>query len=456
MATVHLARAHGPGGFERLVALKAMHPHIASEPDFVDMFLDEARLAARIHHPNVVGTSDVQQDESGLFLVMDYIEGAALQIILRDLWLRGQNVRLDVALRIFLDALAGLHAAHELTDSDGQPFHLVHRDVSPQNILVGTDGVARLTDFGVARARSRLATTQGGQLKGKLTYMAPEQVRGEPVDRRTDLYAAGVVLWEMLAGQRLHRGDNDGAIVQCILEGVSRSPRDASPEVPEPVSDACMRALCFEPDDRFATAADFAEAIEAAADEAGVHIATARAVSVFVRELNLHTRPSDLRAARANAPTLPAPLLCEQPTVRERVTSVDNEGIAPPSSSRRSGVVSVFPSDRERLASSRMSFLVGAGILAVATAAGWLVSSIGSEPPELVPPLVATGGVPLEPPSVVHVPPSHSLPVAEEAPKSTPAPPAVSRERRADTSSKQSMTPTRAAPSPTSFRPREL
>ena len=220
MATVHLGRALGEGGFERLVAIKVMHAHLADEPEFVAMFLDEGRLAARIRHPNVVGTIDIQQDEQGLFLVMDYVDGPSLQKVLRAVSKKsGGAPPLDVALRVFFDALAGLHAAHELRGGDGEPLHLVHRDVSPQNILLSVDGITKITDFGVARAESRLQTTRAGVVKGKVCYMAPEQIRSEPIDRRADVYAAGALLWELLTGQRLIRGDNDGAMMEQILRG---------------------------------------------------------------------------------------------------------------------------------------------------------------------------------------------------------------------------------------------
>ncbi|HLM75303.1 MAG TPA: serine/threonine-protein kinase, partial [Polyangiaceae bacterium] len=161
MATVHLARTVGEGGFERLVAIKVMHPHIATDPAFVAMFLDEARLAARIRHPNVVATHDVQKSPAGVFLVMDYIDGPSLHHVLRSLHERDRVLPLDITLRIIGDALAGLHAAHELCGDNGEPLNLVHRDISPDNILVGNDGLARITDFGVARAESRISTTSG-------------------------------------------------------------------------------------------------------------------------------------------------------------------------------------------------------------------------------------------------------------------------------------------------------
>jgi serine/threonine-protein kinase len=283
MATVYLGRALGAGGFQRLMAIKVMHPHIAEDPDFVAMFLDEARLAAGIHHPNVVGTFDVEQGSDGLFLVMEYIDGPSLQQLLRELRKRSMPLPLPVALRIFLDILAGLHAAHELTDSEGAPLQLVHRDISPQNVLVGRDGIARITDFGVARAEARISSTKGGQLKGKLPYMSPEQVREGPVDRRCDVYAAGCVLWEMLVGQRLFRADNDGALLHVVMAGAKRAPRDVNPAVPPAIDAACMRAL-EDLESRYPSAAAFAEAVEEAAAEAGVAIAAPRTVGALVTQ----------------------------------------------------------------------------------------------------------------------------------------------------------------------------
>ncbi|HTN87430.1 MAG TPA: serine/threonine-protein kinase, partial [Sorangium sp.] len=293
MATVYLGRAVGAGGFERLVALKMMHPHIAAEPEFVAMFLDEARLAARVRHPNVVATFDLVEDP--LFLVMEYIEGPSLHLLLRTCARAKRPVPLGIALRIFLDVLAGLHAAHELTGSDGEPLHLVHRDVSPQNVLVGIDGVARITDFGVARAETRLMSTQGNALKGKLAYMAPEQIRAQQVDRRSDVYSAGVVLWEMLTEERLFKADNDGALIAHILQGPPTGPRGVMPSVPAAIDRICLRALSTDPDDRFPTAAAFAEALEeAAAQTPGLAVSSPRAVEALIKEVGLRGSPDGL------------------------------------------------------------------------------------------------------------------------------------------------------------------
>lgn len=309
MATVYLARSTAVGGFERLVAIKLMHPHIANEPDFCAMFLDEARLAARIRHPNVVGTHDVQQGEGGLFLVMDYIEGPPLVLLLRTVARNEDQVPLDIALRIFLDALAGLHAAHELRANDGTPLNLVHRDVSPQNLLVGEDGVTRITDFGVAHAEARLSTTRGRSVKGKIAYLSPEQIETGKVDRRSDVYAAGIVLWEMLTLKRLFKQDNEGMTLAKILQGDKPSPLEFRQDLPPSVVAAVMRALERSPDARFASASEFADGLEAAASAAGIRIASTRAVSAFVRALGvdysakapLRLPPSEPSAAKTLA-----------------------------------------------------------------------------------------------------------------------------------------------------------
>src|SRR5262245_34519927 len=196
MATVYLACSTGMAGFEREVALKLTHAHLRDSPEFVTALIDEARLAGRIRHPNVVSVLDVAEDPEGLFIIMDYIEGESLAGLQRILRKRDIRMPLDVALRILDDILEGLHAAHELTENDGSPMHLVHRDVTPHNVLVGLDGISRLTDFGVAKAVTRLTQTASGLVKGKVAYMAPEQAEGTELDRRCDVWAAGVVAWE--------------------------------------------------------------------------------------------------------------------------------------------------------------------------------------------------------------------------------------------------------------------
>jgi serine/threonine-protein kinase len=285
MATVFLARLGGVGGFQRFVAIKRLHPHLAGEEEFVEMFLDEARLAAGIHHPNVVPILEVGASERGYYIVMEYIEGDTLARLLARAATSGRAMPAPVGLRIVLDMLAGLHAAHELRDHQGNPTELVHRDVSPQNVLVGMDGIARITDFGVARAASRLSATRVGQLKGKIAYMAPEQASATPVvDRRADIFSAGIVLWEVLAARRLFKAENDAATLSRIMSEPIPHLRQLNHAISPHVSDVVMKALERDPARRYPTCAKFADALERAAN-ASMSIASGRELGAHVSEV---------------------------------------------------------------------------------------------------------------------------------------------------------------------------
>ncbi len=285
MATVYLARLTGVGGFQRFVAMKRLHPHLATEREFVEMFLDEARLAAGIHHPNVVAILEVGASSVGYYLVMEYVEGDTLARLLARASSRGTRIPPGITIRIALDMLAGLHAAHDLRDDRGQPVQLVHRDVSPQNVLVGSDGITRITDFGVARAASRLSATRVGQLKGKIAYMAPEQAQGdERLDRRADVFAAGIVVWEALTGKRLFKSENEAATLSRILTESAPTLLEFAPDVGPAISATVMRALARDRDARFASAAQFADALEASA-QGDVRPASARELSAYVQEV---------------------------------------------------------------------------------------------------------------------------------------------------------------------------
>ncbi len=285
MATVYLSRLTGVGGFQRFVAIKRLHPHLANEKEFVEMFLDEARIAARIHHPNVVPILEVGASPVGYYLVMEYIEGDTLARILARAAQRGKRLPVPIALRIALDMLSGLHAAHELRDDAGEPVNLVHRDVSPQNVLVGIDGIARITDFGVARAASRLTATRVGQLKGKIAYMAPEQAAGEEsLDRRADVFAAGIVIWEELAAKRLFKADNEAATLSRVMTEPVPPLSMVVPGLSVQLSNVIMRALERDPNRRFANCAQFGDALEAAAT-GKEKIATPRELAAYVAEV---------------------------------------------------------------------------------------------------------------------------------------------------------------------------
>jgi serine/threonine-protein kinase len=283
MAGVYVARAIGVAGFERLFAIKVLHPHLAHEEEFISMFLDEARLAARIRHPNVVPTIDISDTpDAGFYLVMEYIEGDHLGALLQRAWKLGKRMPFPVTLRILVDALEGLAAAHNLTDEAGRHLQLVHRDVSPHNIMVSTDGIARLTDFGVAKAEVRLSTTREGQFKGKLAYMAPEHASDGDADQRSDLFSMAIILWESLAGRRLFRAENHAATLNKICLEPIPLLSSADPGL-APFDDLLAKGLARDPNDRFQSAEEFAEAIEESAALLG-GLAKAREVAQLVRE----------------------------------------------------------------------------------------------------------------------------------------------------------------------------
>ncbi|AKT44042.1 serine/threonine protein kinase [Chondromyces crocatus] len=262
MASVHLGRLMGEVGFTRMVAIKRLHPHYARNPEFVAMLTDEARLAARIRHPNVVPTLDVLAEDGELFLVMDYVHGESLSRLWREALRGGALVPPRIAVAIISGALYGLHAAHEARSEAGEPLGLVHRDVSPQNILVDVDGVARVLDFGIAKAAWRMQTTQEGQLKGKLSYMSPEQLGGPRLDRRSDLYSLSVVLWEMLTGVRYVDSHDFGVVMQKVLQEPATPPSATTPWLPTALDEVVLRGLSRDPDERFATGKEMALALE--------------------------------------------------------------------------------------------------------------------------------------------------------------------------------------------------
>ncbi len=262
MATVHIGRLLGPVGFCRTVAVKRLHPMFARDPEFVSMFLDEARLAARVRHPHVIQTVDVVATKGELFVVMDYVEGESLARLMRALRNSEGLMPLRVVSAIVSGALQGLHAAHEAKDERGADLGIVHRDVSPQNVLVGVDGLARVLDFGIAKATGRMQTTREGQVKGKLAYMAPEQVHGETMTRTADIYAAAIVAWETITAQRLFRADNESAVLAKVLAGDVAPPSTLVPEVPKELDAVIMRGLARDPALRFATAKEMAQALE--------------------------------------------------------------------------------------------------------------------------------------------------------------------------------------------------
>ncbi len=294
MASVWIARQRGKHGFEKLVAVKTILPNYAEEPRFQQMFLDEARIASGVEHANVAQILDVGEQHGVTYLVMEYVDGDSLSRVERAASKSGSPVPLGVALRVMADVCGGLHAAHELRDAGGQLLGVVHRDVSPQNVLVTTQGVAKLIDFGIAKARDRMGgDTNADQVKGKVQYMAPEQAIGRPVDRRADVWAAGAVLYHLLAGRAPFEAEND--IQTLFLLSSGRAPPALPASVPAAVASVVMTALTYAPEHRLASA----EAMQSALEEILAPMrgeAGAAAVSAY-----LTTQVGDRAARRKEA-----------------------------------------------------------------------------------------------------------------------------------------------------------
>jgi serine/threonine-protein kinase len=259
MADVSLAMIEGPTGlgFSKLLVIKRLRPNLMEDEEFVAMLVDEARLAARLNHPNVVQTVEVGDVDGRYYIAMEHLEGQPLQRI-QQRAARGTALPARMQYRVLYDVLGGLHHAHQLTDYDGTPLEVVHRDVSPHNVFVTYDGVAKVVDFGIAKVDGRRVETRTGVVKGKLTYMAPEQALAAAVDRRADVFSAGVILWEIATGQRMWKGLQDTDILRCLIAGkVPTSPRSVAPDVDEELDRICQRALAVGPDDRYPTALAF-------------------------------------------------------------------------------------------------------------------------------------------------------------------------------------------------------
>jgi eukaryotic-like serine/threonine-protein kinase len=287
MATVYVGRHRGAAGFWRLCAIKRAHPHLVEDGELRRSLVAEARLASRIQHPNVVSVSDVEELEGELLLVMDYVEGATLTELLRHAADAGRRISPRCVVRIVLDACAGLGAAHGLAGDDGAPLGLVHRDVSPQNVLVGSDGRARILDFGIAKvddAAEGTARTATGLLKGKVGYMSPEYLQGRSVDARSDLFALGAVLWEALAGERLFRGDNHLETMMQVRNAPAPPASRVAPGLGDALDAVLARALEKSPARRYPSTAELAAALESAARKAellGTHAEVAAEVEAL-------------------------------------------------------------------------------------------------------------------------------------------------------------------------------
>jgi serine/threonine-protein kinase len=317
MAEVYLAVREGPGGFAKLTCLKVLRSEYACDPEMLAMFMAEARLAARINHPHVVQTFEVGESDGFHFIAMEYLEGQPYARLRPPT--RMDAFPLDLRVKIIAEALEGLHAAHEMRGLDGVPLELVHRDMSPNNIFVTYDGVVKILDFGIAKAGAASQVTRSGVLRGTVGYMAPEQARGEALDRRADLYAVGVILWETLVGRRVWQGMNDIAIFNKLLHEKIPAPRSESPDVPEELDRICRRLLAPR-DERYATALELQADLEKYLDSVGAKI-TERDIGKAVAETftnvrestraiieeQLNAPPASSTLATTSMPSLPVP-----------------------------------------------------------------------------------------------------------------------------------------------------
>ncbi len=266
MANVFLAIVEGPlgSGFAKLSVVKRLRSNLADDPEFVAMLVDEARITARLNHPNVVQMLEVGVESDEYFLAMEYLDGQPLHRIERRAARVGRDLTRDMHIAVLCDTLAGLHHAHELNDYDGKPLNVVHRDVNPQNLFVTYDGQVKVVDFGIAKAAGRACETRHGIVKGKVRYMSPEQAMGQPVDRKADIFAVGVLVWQVATGKKLWGELDELAIVQALIAGdYPASPASVVPDVPESIDRICRKALAANPDERYATADEMRVDLEA-------------------------------------------------------------------------------------------------------------------------------------------------------------------------------------------------
>lgn len=270
MADVYLAVVEGPARVKKLQVVKRLRRDYLDDPDHVEMFLDEARLAARLNHPNVVQTFEVSESEGEYFMAMEYLDGVPLNRILNRA--RNKPPPPGVLLKILADTLLGLHYAHELTDYDGQPLQIVHRDVSPHNVVVTYDGQTKLLDFGIAKSEARSIETRSGVVKGKISYMSPEQARAKPLDRRADVFVVGILLWEAMAGSKIWEKATDMEVLHRLALGDMPDLRDVRPDVPEAILKIIKKAFHPDPEGRYETAARMREDILAYLDSAHIRV----------------------------------------------------------------------------------------------------------------------------------------------------------------------------------------
>ena len=290
MATVHLACTEREESFEKWVAVKTCHPHLAEDPIALRLFLEEGRLGALISHPNVGAVLDVGQEQGRYFIVLEYLQGNSLRAVMRRTRELRAKMPIAIACRIIADAANGLHAAHEARDARGDRLEVVHRDVTPHNLMITDAGVTKVVDFGVAQSTQSFSRGDDGMLHGKVSYMSPEQARGEPVDRRVDVFALGIILWELITGRRLFRGESDLATIINVLDCKIPPPGSITRACPHDLNRIVMRALAVKPNERQGTALELARALSMMLVRRGVAVGSGE-VAEYIQNLFADEEP---------------------------------------------------------------------------------------------------------------------------------------------------------------------
>lgn len=422
MAEVYLARQAGAAGFEKLVCLKRILPHLARDKQFVDMFLNEARLAARLDHPNIVSIFDLGEANGNYFIAMEFIDGPSLRAVAKRASERGEFLPIPELVKCVSMAAGGLQYAHDLTDTDGKPLGLVHRDISPDNILVHRNGSAKVVDFGIAKAANSSGATRTGTLKGKVAYMPPEQLRGEPLDRRTDVFALGVVLYELLSGRRPWEGDSEVALIGQIMMQDAPPLGELREDVPAELVAIVEKALAKDRAARYQSCAELQGELEALLVSMGQAISPSR-ISDFVKAYG-----PEQAAVQASADDPATGAMIQQ--IQDEM---DGTGVAPPlvkGGQRRPQGDSRTMAMAAPPAPKKSGLLYGVvGFIAVVILAGgvggWLL--LGKEEPAEAPVAVERANV-VEPPAPK---PAEPAPAAQEPPRQAEAPAAPAKDEPA-------------------------
>jgi len=379
MAEILLGKLHGPSGFERAVVIKRILPHLATQTQFREMFLHEAQTLSNLRHPNIVQVQELGQDGDELFLVLEYLDGESAFGLMRRLVRSGESLPFSLGMHIVAEAAAGLHAAHELTDDDGRQLGLVHRDVSPQNIHVLYNGQVKLLDFGIAKAADSTIRTEAGQLKGKFAYMSPEQCRGDSLDRRSDVFSLGIVLYELTTGRRLFARKSDLATMKAICEERIVRPSRIVPGYPKRLEDIVMRSLTRLREERFQTAIELRRELFGLRRElSGDPVPESVLAGLMKRAFDdrIAEKKEMLRRIRAGSDVAVVPAAEADPSIDIPIV-IDDSGITPEPSARphtldASAPPSPIHSDRRPAAGRKAAILGGlVALLGLGGLAAW-------------------------------------------------------------------------------------